>query len=200
MERRTKIILLVIVSVLIIMGIVLFLLNIGRPGAPTPGAGTTNTNTTVGLGTTPGTPPAPTGTEVVPPPPPATVSDDTKLRTGAQNLSVLFAERLGSFSNQSGLTNITDLKSVSTAELYNYLTGTYKTTLMGTLPPADKYYGVTSKVVGTNIDSIDSSSATVTVTMQRTESGTVSNVSTVTRVLTLTRSGDTWLVSRFKVQ
>ncbi len=196
MDRSTKIIILIVGGVIVI-GIILFFVFRPQPGAvPTPAA-----NTNAPRGGLPGTPGATglPGTEVPTAPTPTPAPELTgiaKDRSIVQNLSTTFAERLGSYSNQGGLTNLNDLETVSTPEVYAYLQGTYRAGIEKKLPPADSYYGVMATVISVNFNDLDESSARVDVQLQNAESGTMTKTTYATLALRFTKQNDTWLVSR----
>ncbi len=107
-------------------------------------------------------------------------------RTQAASLTSvakIFTERYGSYSNEANFANLSDvlpLMSVSFAE-------DTRQVIAASIAP-EEYYGVTSRVITVNIDSIDEDNgvAVVTLTAQREESvATTQNISVKFQDITL---------------
>lgn len=108
-----------------------------------------------------------------------------------------FAERYGSFSNQSNFSNLEDAQSLMTASFQQRAIGL----LQGQLPAAaaDSYYGITTIALSAQITSYDPAAgqATVEVSTQRREAkGTTANPRTLYQqlIIQLVESGGSWLV------
>jgi len=121
--------------------------------------------------------------------PPST--DQTYLET----LSLNYAEKLGSYSNQSNLANFLDLFDWSTNSMQSYLNNLIE----GLNNESDDYYhGLTTKVLNVTINSLSSDLAETVMTTQRQETDESLNI--LNRItypnlkLKLVKSGDQWLV------
>jgi len=90
-----------------------------------------------------------------------------------------FAERFGSFSNQSNFSNITDLKMVMSEDMQSwadaYIEKNRKTNLAN-----DVYYGLTSKALSTEVEKFNDSKGEAVIrveTRRREAMGTTNNAS-----------------------
>ncbi|MFA6995309.1 MAG: hypothetical protein WC249_02770 [Patescibacteria group bacterium] len=85
-------------------------------------------------------------------------------------IAMAFSERFGSFSNQSGYDNITDLKIRMTASLKTWA-DTYVTQLTKQYKNEGVFYGITTRALVYAVNSFDDKSgqAQIIVTTQRTE-------------------------------
>jgi hypothetical protein len=198
MSRGTKIIIVIVGGLVLIGGIIWFIVaQFYTPSAPAPVANT-NTNAPAGsLGSSTGTPNGGT-TVLTPPPVPAQAPVATVDRTAVQLLAVNFAERVGSYSNQSDFSNFADLEPVVSAEVYSYMQGDYRAGLAKTLPPSTDYYGVTAKVVDVTALDNDDQTGEATLSVQRTESGTVTKTGYAILELKVSKTTAGWIVSNFK--
>lgn len=87
-------------------------------------------------------------------------------------LSAAFAERLGSFSNQSNYSNFEDLDLFMTASMRDWAQ-TYVAKMKADNPYNGTYYGITTKAISTEVKSFDDAKGTaeIVVGTQRREVG-----------------------------
>lgn len=90
--------------------------------------------------------------------------------TDVAKIAAAFAERLGSYSNQSNYANFEDLNIFMTASMRAWALE-YVNKMKSDNPYDGNYYGVTSKAVGTRVVSFDDDKATaeIVITTQRQE-------------------------------
>lgn len=97
-----------------------------------------------------------------------------------QRLAGLFAERFGSYSNQSNFSNISDLKIFMSQKMAvwaeNYVAEQKKS------DSKDIYYGITTKSVSQEVKNFDEDSGTASIlvsTRRREANGTTNNISNI---------------------
>lgn len=114
----------------------------------------------------------------------------------ASKLSVSFAERLGSFSNQSNFGNITDLKIFMTPKMIVW--ADKEVSNLRAANYSGEYYGITTKALTTKTISYDKKlgTAQVEVTTERIEgrADTLGASFTQKMMVTLIQKNDQWLV------
>lgn len=120
-----------------------------------------------------------------------------QLNSAEQNIyftSRNFSERYGSFSSDSGAQNIADLRSLATDALAPRLESQIKSELSAKIG----YYGVASKAMKVDILRSDESTASVMVSLQRTEIKDNAQPFVFSRnlELSLVKEGDSWLISQ----
>lgn len=197
MSRRTKIIIAVIIILLLLLGTALLLLLSGTPEAAAPEAGVPsanqppsgfiNSSTTVNGVTTNTAAPAPA-------PAPAAPRDES---TGVRQLARSFAERYGSFSNQGNNENLKDLRIFMSAAMQEK-TDAY-IAAEAAKPPAQTYFGITTRSINVSLDAFDeeAGTATATVKTQRQEFRTSTGQPTVYYqdvVIAFVRENGVWKV------
>ncbi len=74
------------------------------------------------------------------------LSQEEKLKQEIKNFVSYFVERFGTYSNQTDLSNLTELKDMSTASFAKFL-DTYINDIKTKYPYRQGYYGITTKVV-----------------------------------------------------
>lgn len=170
MSRRRKILIVIVILILVILAL-LYWFVLAPKYFNVPGGGT-NTNATAPL------PPLALAPVNIPSAaPPVQVSDAEKLKSDLTRLAAAFAERLGSYSNQSNFENLSDLKVLMTSKMQNW-TDDFIAQSKASQGNNAVYFGVTTKAVSSNIITIDEGAgeATVLVSTQRREaSGTMSD-------------------------
>ncbi len=109
----------------------------------------------------------------------------------AKQLSRIFVERFSSFSNQNDNKNIDDVRDLSTSRMVKWLDAQVKKT-------EGVYSGITTEVIASSIQSIDSAKATIRVETRQTPTGenAGSSVQKTGRVELLVVDG-TWKVDGF---
>ncbi|MDD5341374.1 MAG: hypothetical protein PHC97_02955 [Patescibacteria group bacterium] len=110
-----------------------------------------------------------------------------------------FAERFGTFSNQSDFVNFSELKSQMTAATINWVQNTYIPSLIK-LYPKSSYYGIETKALSSDFNSLDENQGTadVLVKTQRIEyKVSLSNPRIFYQniLLKLVKSGQIWKVN-----
>lgn len=163
MSRRTKIIIAVIVILLLLLAAAALLLLGGTPqavpdaAAPAtnqPSGGLINSTTSGGITNVNTAAPAPAPAPVPPP-------DES---TGVRQLARSFAERYGSFSNQGNFENLTDLRVLMSAAM-GARTDEY-VAAESAKPPAQTYFGITTRAINVQMDAFDGDAGTATATVQ----------------------------------
>ncbi len=101
------------------------------------------------------------------------ISQEPAHKTDANDLvkiSKAFAERFGSFSNQSNYGNLSDLKMFMTKSLQDWINGYIKKISKNN--DNSSYYGITTKALTTKVKSFDDQTGTadIMVTTERSES------------------------------
>ncbi len=194
MSRRTKIIIAIIVILLLLLGMALFLLTRGTaptlpevaaPAANQPTGGLINSSTSVGI-------PSTNVNVASPPPEPVKPPDES---TGVRQLARSFAERYGSFSNQGNFENLLDLRPFMSTAL-GAKTDAY-VAAESAKPPAQTYYGVTTRSINVQLDAFDNAAGTAkaTVKTQRQEFRTATGRPDVYYqdvVIEMVKEGGTW--------
>ena len=188
MSRGTKITLLIVGGVIAIGFIVYFIFGPLFTGGQ-PAVGNNNQNTNAPVLTTNNSQPA---TNI---PPPAELSATAKQAAAARTIAQTFAVRLATYTNQNGLSNLSDLRSLATPAVWSYLDGDYRAALIKTLPPKSDYYAVTGTAVNATIAMASDTEAAATVPMQKVETGAASKTSYVALDLKLKLVDGAWLVS-----
>jgi len=159
MQRRTKI---VIIIALVAIGVLLLVLlaMAPRPSGPVPAGGNAN-NLSVG-----GLPVAGGGVTV---PMSTPVTREPKTQATLEAVAKTFAERFGSYSTDSGVENLKSLKAIMTERFTPIAT-----VMVQQMLPTSGFYGVTTKVLSTEIIALnaDETEAQVMVQTQRSETNT----------------------------
>lgn len=128
------------------------------------------------------------------------ISKETPHQTNANDVAKLaasFAERLGSFSNQSDYSNFEDLDIFMTASMRDWAKE-YVEKMRADNPYNGKYYGITTKAVSTEVKSFDEKKETAEIVIgtQRRETkidGSENNFNQNLR-LTFVKENGQWLV------
>ncbi|MBN2884686.1 hypothetical protein JXE04_02050 [Patescibacteria group bacterium] len=128
------------------------------------------------------------------------ISQEEAHTTNANDITKLasaFAERLGSYSNQSNYSNFEDLNIFMTDSMRDWAK-TYVEKMRQENPYSGSYYGVTTKAVSTEVNEFDDDlgSAEVIIGTQRKEinfNGSENNYQQNLR-LTFVKQSDQWLV------
>lgn len=197
-QRKKKLIrAILIVIVLLVVAILVLLWLLSRQPAPTSTpAPSTNTVTTPSGGLQPT---APTNTDVstpvtTPEPAPAPAPDGS---AALKRLAMAFAERYGSYSNQSDFVNLLDLRALMTQAMAAR-TDRFVESARASFDPNDGYLGTTTRALTAELDSFDDDlgSATVTVTTQRREASGLAADRIYYQELELNfeKTDDEWLV------
>ena len=134
------------------------------------------------------------------PSPPRPASEAEKAATLPKTIAVSFAERIDSYSSQSGLKNLDDVALLVTPATWNFINGDYRARLIKTFPPKNAYLGVSARVVSAKQVSFDGQSADYLLGMQEVWSGATAATKYPTMEVTLEKDGDNWLVNNFKWQ
>jgi hypothetical protein len=92
-----------------------------------------------------------------------------KEKTTVEAMARSFAERFGSFSNQSNFENLTDLYPFMTKKMIQWAED-FIATRKGQAKSQNEYFGITTKALATRIISQDKDQITIVVTTQRRES------------------------------
>jgi hypothetical protein len=134
------------------------------------------------------------GTETTPTFEVSTSEEAEKQRV--KNLSVIFTERFGSFSNQGDFENITDLMPMMDSDMRAWA----EQYISDNQPAGDElYYGISTKVITTDIILLDieAGAAEFDLYTQRTESrsGQPDNVYYQTLNIEMIKLGNDWLIS-----
>ncbi len=128
-------------------------------------------------------------------PPPAELSAEAKRAAAARIIAQTFAARLATYTNQNGLSNLSDLRTLATPAVWSYLDGEYRAALERSMPSAKDHYAVTSTAVNANVVVTSETEVSATVPLQKVESGAVSKTSYPTLDLKLKLINGAWLVS-----
>ncbi len=117
--------------------------------------------------------------------------------TTASTIARVFVERLGSFSSESGYTNIDDVMIMASDSLQNELKNLKEKAIKS---QGDSYYGVSTRVISLKVESETESTASIKITTSRTESVNdplSKEVRNQEIVLNLVKSDNTWLVEDY---
>lgn len=117
------------------------------------------------------------------------------LELEARRLSQLFSERYGSFTNQGGFENVSDLYPLMTVNMRR-VSQAY-VDAQKSAHPQSEYYGVTTKALSSSISSQSENKAVLSVKLQRQEYvGDVRDpkLSYPSATVALLRVGDAWKV------
>jgi hypothetical protein len=191
MSRGAKIIILIIIGVIAI-GLIFYFIILPLFPRSAPSASDANTNINASL---PAANANANKNANVNAPLPAAVLPEVQLVSSARSVARTFAERLDTYTNRNGLSNLADLKTISTPAAWKYLDDEYRTALIAAMPVGKDYYGVVSTAMNVNVALDSSGGIDAKVGLQRVESGAVSKTSYPTLDLKLKKVGDEWLVS-----
>ena len=182
MSLRARLFILISLTILVILGISLFLLS--RVKKTTPAEQNQANTTTNNSGTT--------GQNPVISAKPSTLSPLEREQTGVRQLAKIFTERYGTYSTDNNYENIKEVESVVTPDLWKKLSAKLST------PATGPFYGVTTQVLRTDLAQWGTTSATVTVQAVKnvTSNGQTSKVYQNANV-TLVKTGEDWLISSF---
>lgn len=111
-----------------------------------------------------------------------------------------FVERFGSFSSQSGYTNIDDVEALATESLKARLRAIAED---ARADAGDEFYGISTQVIAITTESVSEGTMTLRIGTQRTESiESPANSSTRNQeiLVTLNETASGWLVSDFEWQ
>ncbi|MDD3285799.1 MAG: hypothetical protein PHG95_04195 [Patescibacteria group bacterium] len=198
MNKRQKLGLLIIIIGLIIIAAIIYFIFIRKVETVAP-AETPTASTTVQL------PAEPVESDITPSDKPRNyqqydISKEPEHQTDASDVSKLsaaFAERLGSFSNQSDYSNFEDLDLFMTASMREWATS-YVAKMRTDNPYNGSYYGITTKAISTEVKSFDDDKGTaeIIVGTQRREVGADGGERDFQQDLRLTflKVNDQWLV------
>jgi hypothetical protein len=129
--------------------------------------------------------------------PPAKPDESAALR----RLASAFAERFGSFSNQSGYENILDLKSFMSPAMAKWA-DTYVADALAKSQPNPEYFGMVTRAVSAEVLKLDETAgiAKIAVTTQRREIAANGDEKLYYQVVNIDfiRTGDTWKVDAAK--
>jgi len=98
--------------------------------------------------------------------PPPTLTAEEKMRGFLIKTSAAFAERFGSYSNQSNFENLLDLKMLMTERMQNWV----DSLVVAGNSNSGVYYGITTRTLNTEIKKVSEDAAEVSVSTQRQES------------------------------
>jgi hypothetical protein len=192
---RTIIITLIIILLLLLLGYLLLMLKTpAKPVIKNPAVSTSTPAVNKGLPSssvatnTPATPPQ----QVKTPPP----SDDAITQTNLEKIARSFAERLGSYSNQSNFSNISDLEIQMTKSMQSwaesYIAANEKAVYSGV------YQGVSTQAISDKVLDFDNNKgqADVLVQTQRVTQNGASSPVTIQQDITITfvKQNGVWLV------
>ena len=189
MSRVLKITFIILVIILVIAAILLLLLRRQTPLAPPPA----NTNA-LNVNAVP-----PVGLNVnVPTIPSPPVTDEEKSKMDLARLASAFAERFGSYSNQSNFENITDLEVFMTKRMQTWAENFIEKS-RAEKPDASIYWGITARALKTEILNFDESlgKTEILVSTQRREAvGTTTNAKVYYQDMSLkfAKEGGAWKV------
>ncbi len=93
---------------------------------------------------------------------------EEKERSFLIKTAAAFAERFGSYSNQSNYENLLDVKILMTLKMQTWIDSLVVSKKQGPLPTV--YYGITTRALNTNLKILESKNAQVIVSTQRQES------------------------------
>lgn len=117
--------------------------------------------------------------------------------TTAPTIARSFVERLGSFSSESGYTNIDDVMVLASTSLQSELRNLKAQALKS---QSDAYYGVSTRVISLATESETETTAAITITTSRIESigdPRSKEVRNQEISLNLVKEGNTWLVEDY---
>ena len=201
MNRRTlTIIILSLLILLLIIGIIYFIFFFKAPATVTPKPTTSQPSTTGQLASSTtvnqAQPVKNTSAQ------PATSEELTQFTL--KKMAGSFAERLGSYSNQSNFSNILDLKVFMTASAQKWA-DSYVANARKTASYSGIYQGVTARAISEDVINFNDAAGTaqITVHTQKIESsGTTSNSSTFYEdiLITFAKENGQWKIDMFKWQ
>ena len=195
MSRRNKIIIAIVIALLIIFGFVLFFrknvaeyfasVNVPEVINTTKNGGLINTTTSTN-----------TNAPEIPTPPPPKADARNNLR----RIAAAFAERFGSFSNQSNYENIIDLKVYMTDSLIKWADGYIADAQKK--PGTAEYAGTTTRAIKSDVTEFDETkgAAKVVVKTQRQPSTSAGAQAVYYQdfILDFVKDGDIWKVDNVK--
>jgi hypothetical protein len=193
MDRRAKIIFLITGGIIVIVAILVFFF--WPSGGAAPAA---NSNANANANSNAPVQTAPANVNLNAPSPPRPASEAEKAAAGPKTIAVSFAERLDSYSSQSGLSNLDALRTITADDTFQFINTDYRARLKKTFPPNNAYLGVSTKVVSTEQASFDGASADYVMKLQEVWSGTVTGAKYPTLEVKLAKVGDNWIVNFFK--
>ncbi len=194
MSRRKKIIILIVAGLLAIALIVYFIIWPTIPHNATP------TNVNAGNQIKPISPAVNVNapkTPSVKTVPPTEVLPATKQTSAARTVTLAFAERLATYTNQNNFSNFADLEAFGTPAVWKYINGEYRASLVKQMPPAASYYAVTASAINSSVSTVSANEVDAKVLLRRVETGAVKNTSYATLDLVLKKIDGNWLVARF---
>lgn len=126
------------------------------------------------------------------------VQEERTNTASLQSASKTFAERYGSYSTEAEFANLRDVLPLMSA---SFAASTQA--FIDVATPAAEYYGVTTRVIAIEVNAVDETAgtATVTVTTQREEAKKTiqdSSIRYADLVLTFVKEDDAWKVSSAK--
>ncbi|HNU81672.1 MAG TPA: hypothetical protein PLA05_02685 [bacterium] len=199
MDKRQKLGLLIIVIGLAIIAVIIYFIFIRQAEVPATTIAPPTASTTVPL------PTEPVESDITPSDKPRNyqqydISKEPEHQTDAADvakLSAAFAERLGSFSNQSDYSNFEDLDLFMTASMRDWAKS-YVAKMRADNPYNGSYYGITTKAISAEVKSFDDDKGTaeIIVGTQRREVGADGGERNFQQDLRLTflKINDQWLV------
>jgi len=105
---------------------------------------------------------------------PLSLAEQQVSETQVMDLTVVaepFLERYGSYNNQDGFLNWSEIEIYMTTTLADYVFGSYEKQLTAQMPTVDAYYAINTKVIASELTSIDDEKGTaeLQITTQRQE-------------------------------
>lgn len=183
MSKKTKIIILVVVGVIVIAGIISYFAysNLFPKGKVSE---TAPVKTVPADSEKPLTVPLPLPTEA------------EKTASEAQAMVNAFVERFGTYTNESGYAGLVDLKLLMTASMADWLTKSYIPKLAKDHSPAGFFYSITAKAAAAKILEQKTSTMKVQVTTMRTETSGADKAGQFLQdiLLDLVKTNGSWLV------
>jgi len=194
MNRGTKIILLIIGGLVLIGLIVYFIVLPVFFSAQPAVKANANTNLNTGLKTS--NTPLNTNKPVTNVPLPKETEPVVQQAGAVRTIAITFAERLSTFTNQNNLSNLNDLKEITTPAVWKYISGEYKSGLLKNMPDSKTYYAVDGTALNTSIVPVNDEQVNATIQIQRSETGVVSQITYATLNLLLKKVDGAWIVAR----
>jgi hypothetical protein len=193
MSLRTRIIIicsLIGIVVLIVIGILIYSVQHRQATVSVPSPSSTTTNiiidsTNFASSTLPGrtTPVVTTATQVI-------TSPEEVIKIGVRNTAKVFVERYATYSSDASLQNLRDINSMVTPNLAAYLAKSATTSAKN-----QPFFGVTTKVITSEITAWSETQAEVKIQAIRTEQrGEQITTSQPSGTVKLLKQGDQWLV------
>lgn len=195
MSRTNKIILIVAIVIILIIIAILIWWWFQRAEEPEAGMETPELTNQAAEGTeilTETINAAPEPTTTLTPSPVYTETEDTVMQIASS-----FAERYGSYSNQSNFANLEDLKILMTEEMAEWANQYMQEQREKITEIPDEYYGMTTKALNEKIISESDNAAQIRVATQRREAtGTTANFKIIYQdiLIDLVKEGNVWKV------